>query len=959
MANAAERNVKITFLGVDKVSDVASSVSKSMLGIEDVAGQVANPLAGIADDILAANAAFGALAAGGIAYAVKEASTFQTSFNEISTLLKGVAEEDLETLKKSMQTYAADSTQSLEQINEAVYQAISLGVDYTDSLGFVRTAEQLAVAGKADLAATVDVLKSTLNSYNATTEDAAKYSDVFFTTVQLGKTTIPELAASLSQVTGVASGGKVPIETLSAAIATLTASGAPTSQAITQIQAAISGIIKPSSEAATLAAELGIGFDASSLATKGFEQVLWDAYEATGGSVDQMSKLFGSTEALNAVLKLTGEGTQKFTETLRAMQEAAGATSEAYAKMAENFEKQLQKVENNFRLLFRAFGTEVLDEVGGVADGITDILQALTSEVDRGTFDPIIKALNATFADARQLLEGVADALPKAFENVDFSEMIDAMQRLTDEVTGMFDGLDLTKPEDLGDAIQTVVDTIKAATNVTTGMVEQFSKLFNLITQSIEEFGKLDDDQQIKVGNMLAAAKVFSDLGAEVLVLMNTIGDNAEMIGGAVQLAFGVAGLAFEGLRVVLLLVQRYIGDVVLAWGHVVDAVTFGATDIGDSMKDLGRGLIDGAKRDLLDLGDSAERSYDQARMGMARFMVALTDTTDQAAVLHGQLDEIPGKKKFEVDNSSLEAFMASLVELGYNISELPAETIIEAYLAAGGVYEAVDEIQARLDRISREEAIITAKLEDATGVERKALERNLEILTRERAALVGAEADEAAIERTAKELEEKIPKDKVTEYTVEEDGSISLVSEKLNEQLPREKKTEVKVDLTAIEVAKIEAMAETIQSHLQFEAQINVAAIEAGAKQLESTLDAIASNFQAASDVINASLGAYADIVNAGGSYYDLSPVLKLMQEEQALKRQMFAEQQLMNQKQREYMDAIIQSIARGDGMIKIDTTGLQPHVEQVILSMVEMLQARVSDSMAGGPLLTAAALG
>ncbi|MBK8191611.1 MAG: hypothetical protein IPK79_14340 [Vampirovibrionales bacterium] len=64
---------------------------------------------------------------------------------EITALVKEPI-GNLQEFRTQILAYAADSTQSLDQVTKATYNAISQGISYQDSLKAVALAEKLAVA---------------------------------------------------------------------------------------------------------------------------------------------------------------------------------------------------------------------------------------------------------------------------------------------------------------------------------------------------------------------------------------------------------------------------------------------------------------------------------------------------------------------------------------------------------------------------------------------------------------------------------------------------------------------------------------------------------------------------------------------------------------------------------------------------------------------------------------------
>ena len=187
-----EQTVAIIFEGVDQMGAGVDSASKRLNSIIGSAQGVVDPIANATVGILKFEAA---LLAGGVAatgLAVKLAGDFDSQFREISTLVEAPT-GSLDEFREAVLAYGSQSTNSIADVNSAVYSAISAGVDYTDSLEAVNTAEQLSIAGKADLGDTLTVLVSSLNAYGEGMDSASTFSDQLFTTVKNGQTTLPEL----------------------------------------------------------------------------------------------------------------------------------------------------------------------------------------------------------------------------------------------------------------------------------------------------------------------------------------------------------------------------------------------------------------------------------------------------------------------------------------------------------------------------------------------------------------------------------------------------------------------------------------------------------------------------------------------------------------------------------------------------------------------------------------------
>lgn len=275
-------------------------------------------------------------------------SEFATGLAKVSTLVDTTV-VDMQKMRAGMVDLSNELGVSVTELTEGTYQAISAGVKEDKVLGFMKVSAKGARAGFSDLTTTTDALTNVINAYGMQTEDANIIMDKFIVTQNLGKTTVDELSKSLGQVTPTAAQVGVGLDELLASVAALTAAGIKTPEAITALKAALSNIIKPSEQASKFAKQLGIDFSASHLKSVGWAKFLEEIKEKTGGNAEAMSKLFGSTEALNAIMVLTGNGADKFAESLNGVENAAGATDEAVAKMDATPAVQLAKAVNSLK----------------------------------------------------------------------------------------------------------------------------------------------------------------------------------------------------------------------------------------------------------------------------------------------------------------------------------------------------------------------------------------------------------------------------------------------------------------------------------------------------------------------------------------------------------------------------------------------------------------------------------
>ncbi|MCP5006162.1 MAG: phage tail tape measure protein [Planctomycetes bacterium] len=280
----------------------------------------------------------------GLAALAVKTKEYSKALKEVSTLVDTSTFD----MKKLTQEAAAQSKQfgaMPTNVVKGYYQAISAGADTAEKATKAMTAaNKLAIGGVTHVEIAIDGLTSAMNAYGGQAGSFTDISDAMFVAMKAGKTTIAELSANIGQLAPMASSAGMSFNEMMAATAALTKGGMSTSVAMNGLRAMLAAIVKPTKEAADLAGKLGIEFNAATLKSKGFSAFIEDIKEKTGGSVEQLGLLFGGVESLGPMLALTGQAGSDFNDIMVQMDDKAGATAEAFDKMANTFGFQLNKM---------------------------------------------------------------------------------------------------------------------------------------------------------------------------------------------------------------------------------------------------------------------------------------------------------------------------------------------------------------------------------------------------------------------------------------------------------------------------------------------------------------------------------------------------------------------------------------------------------------------------------------
>lgn len=311
---------------------------------------------------------------GAVGSLADEFNTFDKSMRAVNTMA-GKDAAGLEALKDDVEELAEVIPLAKNELANGLYQVISNGVPEDNWIAFLEQSARSAVGGIADLGQTVTVTSTLIKNYGLEWSAAGELQDKIQMTAKNGVTSFEQLAAALPRVTGNAAALGVTVDELMASFATLTGVSGNTAEVSTQLAAIFTALIKPSSEAAEMAEMMGIQFDAAAIkAAGGMQNFLIQLsgniqeYAAAHGMLEQeiYGKLFGSAEAMRALIPITGELADTFSANVSAMANSSGTIDAAFESMAGSGESVQQMLKNQM--------STMLDWAGSIASSIQPYL---------------------------------------------------------------------------------------------------------------------------------------------------------------------------------------------------------------------------------------------------------------------------------------------------------------------------------------------------------------------------------------------------------------------------------------------------------------------------------------------------------------------------------------------------------------------------------------------------------
>ncbi len=913
----AQRTIDLIFNGVDKTGAATQAVLNNLGTFGSRVESATQPIADFTVGALKLEAGILAAGAAMTVFAVKTAGDFDAAFKQITTLFEA-SDEDVEKFRNAILEYASTSSKSLEDIINSISAAVGSGVEYSKSIDLISTAEKLAIATRADLKGTTEVLVSTLNAYGLSTDKAGDVSDVFFKIIADGKIEMNDLAQYLANLTPVAATAGVSLTEIGAAIATLTAGGMQPSTAIDALRSAISNIIKPSEQAKAMAAELGIEFDANALKSKGLAGVLLDVQKATGGSADKMAILFGDVTGLTAAMTLTGAQADKFNGSLKSMESAAGAVDVALGKMKDAFDASVQQINNALKVLFINIGDPLLDEVGGIAKSVAAIFNAIGASVKEGQLGGLLAYVESVFKDVDGALKKVAENLPKALAGADFSDFRKGMQAVVDAVKGLFDGIDLTSTEGLKSAIEALGAGFLGLQVYVKGVIDSFKPMFDLFVKLVGEVSTIDAGIFEFAGNMSGAATQANLLAGALNTMLPTV-----------QALLGV------------MLVNQGVG--------LVGAMKTLATSAGGAAGALGAGGLLSA---ALAVGYALGTLLNDVLNKLATTIDG-TETT-LGGLIYKMVNVSEESKETSVTVDGMRVSLSELnkgVESGKYVWDDMTESWTLAKNATQGLADGLDGVSGAVTKVTT--GPVTEYMDAMGNVVKRTIESK-EALDKWNAAMLAnggvtdeavegadglANANKAVFDTTSKIIGYEQNLLASVDATGKLGKSAKEIDKPLGNMTAQAERIAEATRLWNQEVAKMNH-AEKIKL-IEQQTQVATKQIEADAQKAVAAYESISTAIDSTGTSLTEMLGL---LGNGKLGIQDWNTINKEIGRESTRRDEALKLQKELTQAQIKMMNAQVSALENGDGMIKIDGAGLQPHLEAFMWEILKSIQVRVN---------------
>lgn len=923
------RTISIIFEGVDRMGAGVDSATRRIDGFTGKVEQVAQPMANMTKALLAAEAAMGGLAIAFGSKALDEAVKFESSLADLEKTLsdgEGSAGSYAEQIKLLSNEYGESSSDLLQTM--ANYK--QAGFTAEESLGLVKDGLDLVIAGDVEAARASEILVQSLKGFKAPASEASTLLEVLNASSNTYATDVEQLAAGMGRLSPIASSLGLSFEEtaeLLIPVIEVFRSGPEAANALR------TGLLKlgDDSKPVTSALEsLGISQRDTNGVLRSSADILDDVAAATGDMAESeklfiAQQLFGIEQSAKMV-EVLGSLENSSIDVNKALEESSSVAEEVAIRL-ETAEKTAERTATAFDNMAGTIGGKFLTEMTGVNDAIGEIFRALDGEVADGALDGFFDEFSGLLSEVERLALEIAEALPEALENADYSGFADGLKA----IFGDLENVEITA-EDVTAVIESLADGFRSLSEFSAGTIEVFAGFAGAVGPLIKGFTELDDETQQWLG-------VIGGLSLVVSPVVGVIGGLTTVIGGLAG-SNGVLSVAIRQLGGMANVLGRFAGPAgaaVLAY-QSISTVTEKIKELNDQPLNLSEQW----KKDAQEIEDEGFSLGFIVGKDVEYALAAFESLKEQFGWGDDAAADFEMLSQAAIDAAN--AVADSTGTLGDEGSQELEQLSQTAINMAKLVSQARDEFSTGLSRVDAPILDQFSELPDSLSRVANILDQGGDEVTAS-AEAVGKALNQISEAFNAGEIDASEYENLKTALLGLRDGSEeaaksqkALASEVLTgeEAILKARDAVLHQELALEELASNERI-----KGMEFAVDFKIAQLESDTKRVEAILSATSETIASTADAAASIFGTLGDgDLSLGDSFIARD----------AIDQQLDIQQQAADQ-QAKLIDAQVKSLnaktralQQGDGLIKIESDGLEPALEMIMWEVLEKIQMRAN---------------
>lgn len=927
----AQRTIDLIFNGVDKTGAATQAVIKNLSGFGDKVETATQPIADFTKGALKLEAGILAAGAALTLFAVNEAAKFESAMLDLQKVL-GEADGSIEGFADAAVEISTQYGIASTDVLASIANFKQAGFTGAEALQLVRNALDLKIAGDIEAAKASDLLVASIKGFGLEAKSAGQIVDLLNEVSNRYATNVDELATGFAILSPVAKAAGLSLEETAGVLTPgieVFRSGSEVANALRTVLLRLQDDSKPVQEAL---AALGVSQRDTNGELRTARDIYFDVAKAFGGLSDSQKTYYAAQLAgLDQSAKFIAvmEGVGKTTAIAGKDFDYLGSAAKEVEVRLSSTQSAVDKAQVSFSNLAKVIGEPLLDEFKGIADAVAAIFQTLGKSAKDGELGGLVAYIESVAGDIEDAFLQVAKNLPAALDGADLSGFKDGVDAVLSAVKALFGGLDVTSTEGLTKSIEFLGAAFLGLSKYAAGVIDSFKPMFDLLVKVGQGAADVDADVFQLAGNIGGAVTQINLLagglntlmpsleallgimvvkqGAGLVGAMGSLSSSAGLLAKALGAAglVGAAGAAGYAIGTALnepinKLVSTLTGSKTTlgAWIYdlvnaedQIDGVGVTVDGVRISLDQLNRGVESGSLvwDDVRQAWTSAGRASGELKTGLDGVASAVAKVTTGPVTEY--VDALGNVVRRTVESQdALDAWNAAILASGGVMEDAARST--------GKLGEGVKQTGLMIDQATGAIRGYYGAFEDLTEAEREAL-------LDQKAYGIGVRNTGDAASKTADEL------------TRAEEAT-----RKWNEEVAKMNHAE--------KLALIES-----------QTKITVARIEADAQKAVAAFESISESITSTGDTLSSLYGTLA------GGDLDFRQQLNLERElakESQRRADALELQRDLTEAQIRMMDAQADALQKGDGMIKIDGAGLQPHLEAFMWEILKSIQVRVN---------------
>lgn len=390
IANSVQKyNTSLTKVQIEQVK-TSRAFAETSIGADKLGTSLENitkqDFTKLADGALKFGMSLGTVVTSLSALGANADMTFEYGNAKIATISPdGV---DINRMGKEIRELSDETGVAIGQIQEAYYQALSSGIEFSGVNTLVTKSITASKAAFAELGGTIDVATSIMNAWKLNAKDVDGVMNALFKTTELGKVTMSELSSDLGRVIASASQSGLEIEQILSAVAQASLQGMSSNLGITYLNSMLNELSKSGTKVSNIIKDkLGMSFQDAIKSGKELSEII-DVIEGSGTS---LTDAFGSQEA-SRMAAVLADG-KSYLDLLNQIENSSGVVDKAFEKVNETQYAEFEQTINRLKNSMIDLGISAQPLIDMFIDGVELVSEGL-QKVDTNTVK-ILAAISA------------------------------------------------------------------------------------------------------------------------------------------------------------------------------------------------------------------------------------------------------------------------------------------------------------------------------------------------------------------------------------------------------------------------------------------------------------------------------------------------------------------------------------------------------------------------------------